>query len=67
LKPRGVQALQPIATGEVFEVAYFTELLNNITNWVPGYGVAGQDQYIIDTITAVVNVSLSHVSHFHIY
>lgn len=67
LKPNGVQALQLIAAGELFEVAYFAELLNNITNGVPGYEAAGQDQYIIDTITVVLNVSFFPISYFHIY
>jgi hypothetical protein len=57
LKPSGVQALQLIAANEEFEVAYFTELLANITNNVPGYDSLGADRdYIIETITAVQNV-----------
>jgi len=55
LKPAGVQALQLIAANELFEVAYFTELLRNITNKVTGYEV--NDQHIIDSLTAIVNVS----------
>lgn len=57
LKQSGVQALQLIAANELFEVAYFTELLHNITSKVSGYH-EGHDKYIIDTLTAVVNVSL---------
>ena len=56
LKANGVQALQLIAANEIFEVAYFTELLANVTNNVPGYEVEDKD-YIVKTLTAVVNVS----------
>jgi len=58
LKPGGVQALQLIAANELFEVAYFSELLANVTNNVPGYEIENKD-YVVDTLTAVVNVSLS--------
>lgn len=54
LKDGGVQALQLIAANELLEIAFFTELLQNITSHVPGYE---SSQYIIDSITAVVNVS----------
>ena len=49
----GVQTLQLIAANELFEIAYFTELLHNISSGVPGYRA---DQYIIDSLTAIVNV-----------
>lgn len=66
LKPAGIQALQLIAANEIFEVAYFTELLNNITNRVPGYDEKC-DQYIIDTITAVQNVCAIMISETFTY
>lgn len=56
LKAGGIQALQLIAANEIFEVAYFTELLANVTNDVPGYSVENKD-YVVRTLTAVVNVS----------
>ncbi|KAH7410629.1 late sexual development protein [Cadophora sp. MPI-SDFR-AT-0126] len=37
LKAGGVQALQLVAANELFEVAYFTELVHNITTGVSGY------------------------------
>lgn len=54
----GTQALQLIAANEEFEVAYFSELLANVTNSVPGdgYDIADKD-YVIKTLTAVLNVS----------
>jgi hypothetical protein len=56
LKPNGVQALQLIAANELFEVAFFTELVHNITSKVRGYS-DGNHKYIIDTLTSVINVS----------
>ncbi|KAH8790459.1 late sexual development protein [Hyaloscypha sp. PMI_1271] len=60
LKPNGVQALQLIAANELFEVAYFTELVHNITSKVRGYS-DGHHQYIIDTLTSVINQEEVHV------
>jgi len=59
LKLNGAQALQLIAVNELFEVAYFTELLSNITTGVTGYKTVARNRYIIDTLTAVVNVYFS--------
>ncbi|KUJ14586.1 uncharacterized protein LY89DRAFT_650489 [Mollisia scopiformis] len=53
------QTLQLIAANELFEVAYFTELVNNITNKVPGYENA--DSYALKTLTAIVNQEQIHV------
>ncbi|KAE9362549.1 late sexual development protein [Stipitochalara longipes BDJ] len=60
LTPNGVQALQLIAANELFEVAYFTELLQNITSKVHGYH-EGHHQYIIDTLTSVIAQEQVHV------
>ena len=57
LTPSGVQALQLIAANELFEVAYFSQLLQNITSKVHGYH-EGHHEYIIDSLTSVVAVSL---------
>lgn len=64
--PSGINAdslvsLQLIAFNEIFEVAYFTQLLNNVTNNVPGYNAPkGMDrQYIINALTAIQAVSLA--------
>lgn len=49
--------LQVIAFGEIFEVALFQSLVNNITNNVPGYAIgestAGRNM-ILETLKAVV-------------
>ncbi|KAG0649388.1 hypothetical protein D0Z07_4423 [Hyphodiscus hymeniophilus] len=60
LKAGGTQALQLIAANEEFEVAYFSELLANVTNDVPGYDVEDKD-YVVKTLTAVVNQEQVHV------
>lgn len=65
LKSTGITTLQLLAVNEIFEVAYFTELLANVTNSVPGYDDASiaplHRSYVIDSLTAVVNVS--HHAH----
>lgn len=54
LQPEGATALKLIALNELFEVAFFTELLENITTNVPGYELSGYDaNYVIAAITAV--------------
>lgn len=79
LKDTGVTTLQLLALNEIFEVAYFSELLANVTKGVPGYdakSIAPLDKkYVVDTLTAIVNVSLAqnHPRHhwpaasFYIY
>lgn len=61
LKSTGITTLQLLALNEIFEVAYFTELLANVTNNVTGYDTASiapiDRTYVLDAITAVVNVS----------
>lgn len=53
IKASGVQTLQLLAANEIFEVAYFTELLSNITSGVAGYE-AGNTDYIKKTLEAVI-------------
>jgi len=54
LSADGLISQQLIALNELFEVAYFTELLNNLTNKVPGYDLGNGHQYISDAIAAVL-------------
>ncbi|PVH75361.1 putative sexual development protein [Cadophora sp. DSE1049] len=58
LKAGGVQALQLIAANELFEVAYFTELIHNITTGVSGYK-CGRDA--LESLQAVVAQEQVHV------
>jgi len=48
-------SLELIAFNELFEVAYFTELLANVTNNVPGYQIADSNERnsVIAALTAV--------------
>lgn len=49
-------SLRLIAFNELFEVAFFTELLTNITSKVPGYNNIGDDRtvdFIVNALTAV--------------
>jgi hypothetical protein len=59
LKPAGIQTLQLIAANELFETAYFTDLLSNVTNRVSGYNVENYD-YVVATLTAVVNACCTY-------
>ncbi|KAL6713731.1 hypothetical protein ACLMJK_008223 [Lecanora helva] len=60
----GATVLQLIALNELFEADYFSRLLSNVTNEVPGYeaeALLGLDrQYVIDTITTIVNQEKLH-------
>ncbi|PWN44646.1 putative sexual development protein [Ceraceosorus guamensis] len=55
LKADSIQTLQVIATNEIFEVAYFSSLLKNVTNNVEGYtDFAGQSrEYVIASLKAI--------------
>lgn len=61
LKDPAVTTLQLLANNELFEVAFFTELLANITNNVPGYDEAAtaplDRTYLIKALSAIRNVS----------
>jgi len=54
LSDEGVKNLQLIALNELFEVAYFTELVYNLTNKVPGYDLGYGHPYILDSLKAIV-------------
>jgi hypothetical protein len=54
LSPEGVKNLQLIALNELFEVAYFTELVYNLTNKVQGYDLGYGHEYVLDALTSIV-------------
>ena len=56
LSPDTLTSLQLIAFNEIFEVFYFQELLNNVTNNVPGYQFQDPNlrSQVIAELTAVV-------------
>jgi phosphatidate phosphatase PAH1 len=51
--------LRLIAFNEIFEVAYFTDLLHNITSNQPSYTNFGafSKAFVVDALTAVIDVS----------
>lgn len=59
ISQEGITNLQVIAFNELFEVAFFTELLYNVTQQVPGYEVDDCDEleYLKKTLTAIRAVS----------
>ncbi|EAT90175.2 hypothetical protein SNOG_01963 [Parastagonospora nodorum SN15] len=54
LSPEGIKNLQLIALNELFEVAYFTELVHNVTNKYQGYDLGRGHEYVLDALTAIV-------------
>jgi len=61
LSPDGTTNLKLIALNELFEVAFFTELMSNVTNKVPGYDLGDRQGYIIESLKAIVNQEEMHV------
>jgi len=51
----GITSIELINFNENFEVFFFTSLINNITNYVPGFEIYDQDErnYILEALTAV--------------
>jgi hypothetical protein len=54
LSPEGITNLQLIALNELFEVAYFTELVYNVTNKLPGYDLGYGHEYVLDALSSIV-------------
>ncbi|OCK81590.1 late sexual development protein [Lepidopterella palustris CBS 459.81] len=50
----GLTNLKLIALNEVFEVAFFTELVYNLTNKLPGYDLDYAHDFVTDTLKAVI-------------
>lgn len=62
--------VQLLALNEIFEVAFFTDLLYNITNNVPGYTSfpsSTSRDYVINAITAIQNVSMSFFDFLRLF
>ncbi|KAL8943581.1 MAG: hypothetical protein Q9211_000935 [Gyalolechia sp. 1 TL-2023] len=64
LKSNAITALELLSNNELFEVAFFTELLTNITTDVPGYEAAStaplDRAYLTKAISAIVNQEELH-------
>lgn len=61
LSVEGVTNLKLIALNELFEVAFFTELIYNVTNKVSGYDLGMGHDYMLDSLNAIVNQEELHV------
>jgi hypothetical protein len=57
----GIQTLRLIAANELAEVAFFSQLVSNITNSVANYQC---DQYVLDSLISILNVSRIGQLHF---
>lgn len=55
-KPDSFLSLRLIAFNELFEVAFFTSLLANVTNGIDGYNIDHDERkkYVIDSLTAIL-------------
>lgn len=61
LSAEGVTNLKLIALNELFEVAFFTELIYNVTNKISGYDLEVDHDYILDSLNAIVDQEELHV------
>jgi hypothetical protein len=61
LSPEGVTNLKLIALNELFEVAFFTELVYNLTMKVSGYDLGYGHDYVLDSLNAIVNQEQLHL------
>ncbi|KAF2124874.1 hypothetical protein P153DRAFT_370774 [Dothidotthia symphoricarpi CBS 119687] len=61
LSSEGVTNLKLIALNELFEVAYFTELVYNLTNKVSGYDLGYGHEYVLDSLHAIVAQEQLHL------
>ena len=60
ISEKGIVNLELIAFNELFEVAFFTQLLKNITNNVPGYEIGNERdrEYALRSLRAIQGVGL---------
>lgn len=58
ISEEGIISLKLIAFNELMEVAFFTQLLKNLTNDVPGYHISNKRdrEYAIMSLTAIQGV-----------
>ena len=61
LSAEGTTNLKLVALNELFEVAFFTELIYNVTNKVSGYDLGMGHDYMLDSLNAIVNQEELHV------
>jgi hypothetical protein len=61
LSPEGATNLKLIALNELFEVAFFTELVYNVSTKVSGYDLGYGHDYVLDSLNAIVNQEQLHL------
>ncbi|KAI2480280.1 Late sexual development protein [Pyrenophora tritici-repentis] len=61
ISPDGVINLKLIALNELFEVAFFSELVFNLTNKVDGYNLGPEHDYVLESLEAIVAQEEMHV------
>ena len=61
LSPDGVTNLKLIALNELFEVAYFSELVSNVSSKLPGYDLGRGHDYVLDALNAIVAQEQLHL------
>jgi hypothetical protein len=54
LSPEGTTNVKLLALNENLEVAYFTELIHNVTAKLPGYDLGYGHEYVLSTLNAIV-------------
>lgn len=60
ISPEGITNLKLIAFNELFEVAFFHELLYNLTNKAPGYDLGYGHEYVLNALTAIIAQEKEH-------
>lgn len=60
LSADGITSFKLIALNEIFEVAYFYELVQNITNNVPGYKLGADRAKILEDLNVILAVEELH-------
>lgn len=60
VSPEGITSLKLIAANELFEVAFFNELLHNVTEKAPGYDLGYGHEYTIDALRAIISQEELH-------
>ncbi|OAL56255.1 hypothetical protein IQ07DRAFT_593799 [Pyrenochaeta sp. DS3sAY3a] len=61
ISPEGATNLKLLALNELFEVAFFTELVYNVTNKVQGYDLGYGHEYVLDSLNAIIAQEQLHL------
>jgi hypothetical protein len=61
ISPEGLTNLKLLAFNELMEVAFFTELLHNLTDKAPGYDLEYGHEYVLEAIHAIAAQEQLHM------